>query len=353
MFSLLRRWPPVVCLGLVLSTGGMLLLSEGLLAGPPPGKGGGGGGGDGSGGLTNPAFVYRDTFDGGLFMLSSDGQLSERLTKPDKTAVDRRAAWSPNGEWLAFFRQPDAGLVYADLYVIRVDGSGLTLIRSFDDQNTPLPADYRLAWTPDGTSVVYASYQSLWMVDLDDGALTQLVDVDDGTRAPNFSPDFDPITAGYQGYLAFHDSPGDKRQDVWQLEISIDLDGTVTTGAMQILTDPDFFQRQPTWSPDGRWLAFVEFDDDLNSEIMVMSTADGSVSRVAATHTNTTLTWSPDSTYIGFDNEVPGRAGRFQWDIFRVQPDGTGLTNVTDTSSQSVQEAWPDWNPIQVSNTQP
>lgn len=344
MLKSCTRWQKTFSFGLLMLTAGVLLYSSGAAAAPPPGKGGGGGGNGGGGGLTNPAFVYRDTWDGGLFLLSSDGSVSERLTKPGSGAADNAANWSPDGERLAFFRQPDGGLTAADLYVIRADGSALTFLCSCDGSTAPVSADRRLAWTPDGTQLVYASFQSLWMVSLSDGALTHLVDVADGTRAPNFSPDLDLNIDGYQGFLTFHDEPGDKRQDIWQLEFDIDLDGNVVTGPMQIVTDPGFFQTNPRWSPDGRWLAFVEFDDNLNSGIVVMNTADGSVSPVVPTHTSTILTWSPDSQYIGFDNSIPGKGGS-TWDIFVIRPDGTGLTNITATSSQRDRETWPDWNP--------
>ena len=64
------------------------------------GKGGGGGGDD----LTNPAFVYGDSYDQTLYLTTADGATTARLTKPPRKGGDRSAVCSPDGARIAFLR---------------------------------------------------------------------------------------------------------------------------------------------------------------------------------------------------------------------------------------------------------
>ena len=69
---------------------------------------------------------------------------------------------------------------------------------------------------------------------------------------------------------------------------------------------------RPTWSPDGRWVAFTVTEDDghaYTAADLVAARADGSA-RVALTQTPDRLemnpSWSPDGGRIAFDDAVDG-----------------------------------------------
>jgi len=69
---------------------------------------------------------------------------------------------------------------------------------------------------------------------------------------------------------------------------------------------------RPTWSPDGRWLAFMVTEDDghaFTAADLVAVRADGSA-RVALTATPDRLemnpSWSPDGRALAYDDAVDG-----------------------------------------------
>jgi len=101
----------------------------------------------------------------------------------------------------------------------------------------------------------------------------------------------------------------------------------------------------PTWSPDGRWIAFGTYARDVGSgdtrrTAIDVIAADGSEPRRLSERPGPTdvLVWSPDSqslVYVGWPDE-PADAG----DIFVVGVDGTGDRNLTGSPAAEREPAW-------------
>ncbi len=103
----------------------------------------------------------------------------------------------------------------------------------------------------------------------------------------------------------------------------------------------------PVWSPDGRRLAFVS-DRDGSWEVFVMN-ADGSgvrqlTRRLAPTELNVTPAWSPDGRVIAFSStRTPENP-----EIYVVRPDGNGLRRLTRTAGDVEtlgDDGFPSWSP--------
>ncbi len=98
------------------------------------------------------------------------------------------------------------------------------------------------------------------------------------------------------------------------------------------LTNHPGDDQQPTWSPDGNWIAFAS-NRDGNQEIYVMR-SDGSEIRNLTSNVASDFapTWFTVSGFLGLGTEnwiafTSNRDGNQE--IYRIRPDGTGLTNLT------------------------
>ncbi len=202
-----------------------------------------------------------------------------------KTAKDGASdmALSPDGKRIAF-------VVGGDVFV--------TAVRSKDDQEIAAPPTVRVtatpereqdpAWSPDGKTLVFASART---GNLDLFAARRADDAKDWTesfefpvtaltatpaheRAPEFSPD------GKQ--LLFVRGRGEL--------VVADADG----GNARVLFT-HFSAPQVAWSPDGKFIAYAQEDENANSEVFVLPLAGGEPYNVSR-HPDNDLApaWSPD-----------------------------------------------------------
>lgn len=92
----------------------------------------------------------------------------------------------------------------------------------------------------------------------------------------------------------------------------------------------------PSWSPDGTEIAYFSEQPDGNADLFVMN-ADGTrVRRLTETADDEGgPAFSPDGSSVAFDTD---RDGNFE--IYVVGADGTGLRRVTDHPGRDVAPAW-------------
>ena len=91
----------------------------------------------------------------------------------------------------------------------------------------------------------------------------------------------------------------------------------------------------PAWSPDGKKLAYVSFEDR-RSAVFVQTLADGARTKVSAsTGINGAPAWSPDGRKLALTLSKDG-----QPDIYVMDLASRGLRRVTDSRGIDTEPAW-------------
>jgi dipeptidyl aminopeptidase/acylaminoacyl peptidase len=195
-----------------------------------------------------------------------------RITSGPKRDLDPR--WSPDGRWIAFTsNRSDED---EQLYVIPAEGGDARKL-------TNLPEEVaEVAWSPDGRAIAFASR-------VPDPAYDE---TDERRRAPRRFRrlQFKLDNVGWTG---------DRRQHVFV----VPADGS--SPPIQ-LTDGDYEDASPAWSPDGSRIAFISNRDedwDLTTvnDVYVVDAAGGDPKPVTGGDGICELpAWSPDGSLIAF-----------------------------------------------------
>ena len=163
----------------------------------------------------------------------------------------------------------------------------------------------------------------IYIMDSDGTALSKLTNNNYGDGSPDWSPDGSKIV-----FTSYRDG-GDSEVFV------MNVDGT---GIVQ-LTDNSTFDGAPKWSPDGRKMVFVSDRDGEDTELYVMNSDGTSVRRLTSNSSDDRWArWSPDGNRIVFHSYRDGE----DLDIYVMNSDGSGVVSLTNHSEH---DAAPSWSP--------
>lgn len=134
------------------------------------------------------------------------------------------------------------------------------------------------------------------------------------------------------------------------LMLSMDTNGSQQTQpqALKDLQGRDILGASPTISPNGQRLAYVYYPGDGTSKIM-MRDSSGQVLALTnfARGLNLDPTWSPDGKFLAFAGNHESSDGTFEIYLMSVGLDGNGGTAVTRITNNNWDERHPSWNPVQ------
>ena len=221
------------------------------------------------------------------------------------------------------------------LWIVGSDGSGAHELLPNGSGNQG-----GLAWSPDGTRLVYSDNEKLYLTDAN-GSEPQLADT--GCVAPCWS-DGDAAFSSDGTHLVFVRNFTDASGNIGPHGIAtMDLANGRVVELSSVGRAPDAGVL-PGWSPDGKQIVFSRFTGKGPKAAVFVVDADGqNLRQISPAKLSVGLAgWSPDGSRIvltSFDRPVPGVTGDFHQDIYTVRPDGTDLRQLT-TDGISNRATW-------------
>jgi TolB protein len=254
--------------------------------------------------------------------MTIDGSETVQLTST--RTRERAPAASPDSLTIAYGRARD------ELWLM--DSAGMnqrrlvTRRRSVREPSTTSPS-----WSPGGRLIFFGRWNTptgrcgtVFRVGVDGRGLRPVTREHWSESDPAVSPDGRRIAVSASGYC----DPG------WSGRLAVvDTRGRATSDLRRFESPPGF-DVQPSWSPDGRRIAFVGWDflESGRSAIYVVNRDGSRLRRVTrSTFATGAPAWSPDGGWIAFQKEGG---------LHLVRPDGSGLRPVPGTTDGDSSPSW-------------
>ena len=260
--------------------------------------------------LTTILTIDRDTdeYRAAIWTMNPDGTGQRQITSGQWR--DSAPRWSPDGQWIAF-RSKRAGDSAPQLYVMPVDGGEPVRVTSRELG----VMDHH--WAPD----------SQWLV------IVSPVDMPQDNASES-----DSVRVITSAHYKFN-GRGFRDDKFTHLFV---VDRAKPGDEARQITSGRFLHRSPSWSPDGRLIAFganrnPDWDVSRVSDIWTVPAAGGDPRRLTdGTGSYDLPSWSPDGTKIAFVGEAELGSRYANTRLFVMPASGGALRNISETVDRSI-----------------
>ena len=265
-----------------------------------------------------------------IYVMGIDGGNLRRLTNnPDG---DWDPSWSPDGKRIAFMSGRDGhvdghGAPIPEIYVMDANGDNQKNLT-----NNP-SADRSPSWSPDGSRIAFMSDRDggydIYVMDADGSNQQNLSNHPFSDRNPSWSPDGAQIV-----FSARRDGHVENEAAITHEIYVMDADGE----NQRRLTDNRNNDWEPSWSPDGKRIAFMaDRKGNIDKFDIYVMDADGGNQHNVTQHRawDGSPSWSPGNERIVFHSKRDGN-----WEIYVMDADGGNLQNLTNNRHDDYGPAW-------------
>lgn len=261
---------------------------------------------------TRLAFVNNQTGHKEVYVMDYDGEGVKRLT--DDKSIDLLPRFSPDGRKVAYTSYKDGN---PDLFLLDLETGRAAPLS--DEQGLNIAG----GWSPDGSKLLLTLSRgkspNLYLKDLSAGTVERLTSHFGADSTPTFSPDARQV--------AFVSDRSGNPQ-IYMLDLG--------TRQARRLTNMNWCDA-PAWSPTGEWIAFAGRANRKDKmDVFLVDVTGGQVRQL--THgegSNEDPTWSPDGRLLAFSST---RTGRSQ--IFVMDADGSAPRLAADVPGASSTPHW-------------